>query len=263
MILHTFNNQGFTNNLNVFKELGVLDKIKQKIYENTKDNLEDHETNLSLDQKLKLKFKKKVSIKYINDLRRLIHYSDDFDKIINSEEVKEKFRLIFKKPILFKVNIFRALLPTDDDASFPYHQDEATWFLFKDNFYQNKLMGTMWLSINGANKSNSIELLKGSHKYLKLFNHQKINEKGYFGGVMSKKILENHECYQVETQTGEAIIFHNLTFHRTINNKNQNNKMLPRYSIDIRYYEKDAILKYDINYIFKLKKFISRLNTIK
>ena len=82
MILHTFNNQGFINNLNVFKELDVLDKIKQKIYEYTKNNLEDHETNLSLDQKLKLKFKKKVSIKYINDLRRLIHYSDDFDKII-------------------------------------------------------------------------------------------------------------------------------------------------------------------------------------
>jgi len=38
MILHTFNNQGFTNNLNVFKELNVLDKIKQKIYEYTKDN---------------------------------------------------------------------------------------------------------------------------------------------------------------------------------------------------------------------------------
>tara|TARA_B110000467_G_scaffold158430_2_gene174593 strand:- start:224 stop:454 length:231 start_codon:yes stop_codon:yes gene_type:complete len=63
MILHTFNNQGFINNLNVFKELDVLDKIKQKIYEYTKNNLEDHETNLSLDQKLKLKFKKKVSIK--------------------------------------------------------------------------------------------------------------------------------------------------------------------------------------------------------
>ncbi len=262
-IINSFNNQGFTHNFRVFKNPNALDKIKQTIYDFTKNDLEDHEINLSLDQKLKIKFKKKVSLKYIDDLRRLINYSDEFNKIINDDDIKEKFGLIFKKPVLFKVNIFRSLLPTDEDVIYPYHQDESTWFLFKDNFYRNKLTGTMWLSINGANKLNSIELLKGSNKHQKLFNHKYVNNKGYFGGVLSKRFLDNHDCHQVETQPGEAIIFHNLTFHRTISNKNQHNEMVPRYSFDIRYFDKDEILKYKVDYIFKLKEFASKLNIIK
>jgi hypothetical protein len=259
--LELFNEQGFTNTFKVFKKTDVLNKIKQMIYDYTKNDLECHDANLDLDKKLTLKFKNKVSQDYARGLRLLITNSDEYNKIINHIDVKEKFKLIFKEPILYKINGFRWLLPTEENASLPFHQDECTWYLFKDKYYQNKLIGTMWLSINGSNKLNSIELIKKSNKELKLFDHKFIKNTGYFGGTVKKNIFNDNQKYQIETAPGEAIIFHNLTFHRTINDKNRD-KMVPRYSIDLRYYDKDQFLNYRVDYIFKLKKLLSRFNII-
>jgi hypothetical protein len=257
-----FYEQGFTNTFKVFKEPSVLNKIKQMIYDYTKNDLENHDVNLDLDKKLTLKFKKQVSQDYATGLRRFITNSDEYNNIINHLDVKEKFKLIFKEPILYKINGFRWLLPTEENISLPFHQDECTWYLFKDNYYQNKLIGTMWLSINGSNKLNSIELIKKNQiKDLKLFDHKFIKNTGYFGGSVKKNILKNNQNHSIETAPGEAIIFHNLTFHRTINDKNRD-KMIPRYSIDLRYYDKNEFLNYSVDYIFKLKKLASKFNII-
>jgi hypothetical protein len=49
----------------------------------------------------------------------------------------------------------------------------------------------MWLSINGSNKLNSIELIKKNQiKELKLFDHKFIKNTGYFGGSVKKNILK-------------------------------------------------------------------------
>ena len=148
--LNLYNQEGFSNTFQVFNQPDVLSNIKKMIYDYTKNELESHDSNLSIDNKLKLRFKNKVNLEYQKKLRRYINYSEEFDKIINNEEISKKFSLIFKNPVLLNINNFRVHIPTEDSPVFPYHQDQATWFLFKEKVYQDKPIGTMWLSINGA-----------------------------------------------------------------------------------------------------------------
>ena len=260
--LNLYNQEGFSNTFQVFNQPDVLSNIKKMIYDYTKNELESHDSNLSIDNKLKLRFKNKVNLEYQKKLRRYINYSEEFDKIINNEEIKKKFSLIFKNPVLLNINNFRVHIPTEGSPVFPYHQDQATWFLFKEKVYQDKPIGTMWLSINGADESNSIEIIKRPNDKLKLFDHKHIVGKGYFGANLSKKFLDNHKTYRVNTQPGEALIFNNFTIHRTVKSENNNNMMVPRYSIDLRYYDEDKLLTYDVDYRFKIKKILRKIKII-
>ena len=53
----------------------------------------------------------------------------------------------------------------------------------------------------------------------------------------------------------EAVIFHPLTLHRSVVDSGDKINLYPRYSIDIRYYEKDIKLNYKTSLLFKLKKY--------
>jgi hypothetical protein len=258
-LLTSFRNKGFTDVFDTeLSNSGKLDELKTVIYNLTKEKLIDHDSNISLNEKLQVPFKEEVSVDFLNRLHREINIHPDFQKIIDSEEVQEKFKLIFNNPVKYKFCVFRAKIPLNISKVYPWHQDEGSWYLFKDKDLKNKLMGIMWLSINGSDVSNSINLLEKSHLSLKLFRHSFVKGIGYFKARISAS-LSKLPVYRVHTKPGEAIIFHNLTFHKTSNDSSAS-KMVPRYSIDIRYYEKDEFLNYKVDFFYKVEGFLRLFN---
>lgn len=258
-LLSSFKSEGFTEVFDTgLNDNGKLDELKLLLYDLTKDNLIDHDPNINLDLKLKIPFKEEVSEDFLNKLTRTINNHSVFQKIIDSQEVQDKFKLIFNNPKKYKICVFRALLPLNIPKIYPWHQDEGTWYLFKDKYFKNKLMGIMWLSINGSEKTNSINLLGKSHIPPKLFRHSFLKGLGYFNAKINKS-LNKSLVSVVQTKPGEALIFHNLILHKTSNEINRN-KMIPRYSIDIRYYEKDKFLNYKVNLLYKIESVLRKFN---
>ena len=116
---------------------------------------------------------------------------------------------------------------------------------------------TLWLSINGANESESIQLLEGSHK-LKLFEHKFVEGQGFFSLKNNNFINENF-IKTIKTLPSQGILFKSLTVHRSVENKTIN--MRPRYSADIRYYDDvpNVKKKIKIDGYFKLKRILRNL----
>ena len=100
-------------------------------------------------------------------------------------EILDKFKFIFKMPKRFNISFFRARFPDQERAIYDWHQDEGTWFMSNDKKNLNKFTATLWFSINGANKQDSIQLLKNSHKNI-LYNHTFIKGQGYFSAKLKK-----------------------------------------------------------------------------
>ena len=253
----SFFNLGFTEVFDTqLNNNGKLDKIKSHIYDLTKEYLVDHDSNIDLDLKLKIPFKISVDQKFLDKFLREINGDSQMNTIVTSDEVKDKFKLIFDNPIKYQICVFRALLPLNIPKSYPWHQDEGSWYLFNDEYFRNKLMGIMWLSINGSNKSNSINLLEKSHSSKRLYRHSFKKGLGYFNANIGKS-LNQFSINQVETKPGEALIFHNLTLHKT-SDQLDSNKMIPRYSIDIRYFDEDKILNYNVDLLYKMEKILRK-----
>jgi len=254
MISDKFYNEGY---LEVFKiESGnALLELQKKIYSLTKDKLIDHDLNESIDTKLRLPFKEIPEKKFWSFFMNEINSSQELDNLIESKPIYEAFKKVFNEPCRFDISAFRARLPDQKRVIYDWHQDEGTWFLSKKKL-NNKLSATLWFSINGSNYNNSIHILKKSHKK-KLLNHKYVDGQGYFSADLKEQINEN-DIYKVKTEPSEAVLFHPLTLHRSVSEVNVIN-MQPRYSVDIRFFEKKGNLKYKTNLIFKIKKFFKSL----
>ena len=250
MIKEDFYNNGHSKVFKIQVGKGFLD-VQRKLYKITKDYLVDHDDNISLNQKLSLKFKDIPSDKFWSNLMNEMNNSFELNSLINSNEIFEAFKLIFKNPRKFEICTFRARLPNQKRVVYDWHQDEGTWFLSKKKL-NNKLSATLWYSINGADEKNSIEILSKSHTD-KLYDHKFINGQGYFS-ANTKKVLKK-EIFKISTNPSEGVLFHPLALHRSVNPSKTVN-MKPRYSIDIRFFENDVKLKYKTSLIFKFKKFL-------
>ena len=144
-------------------------------------------------------------------VNEFINNSEELKKIINSQSISNTFQVVFKNPKPFKISTFRARFPEQKRVFYNWHQDEGTWYLSKNKDVQNKLPATLWLSLNGANKDDSIQLIKFSHKK-KLFNHQYVIGQGFFN-IKKKNFINEQDIFTVETNPSECIIFHPLTVH--------------------------------------------------
>ena len=180
-----------------------------------------------------------------------INSSEELENLVSSKEISNA-QNNFQNPVRFDICTFRARLPGQKRVVYHWHQDEGTWHVSKKNL-QNKLTATLWFSINGANKNNSIQLVKYSHKK-KLYNHTFVNGQGYFNAKINSE-PDKDLIYTVNTDISEAVIFHPLTLHRSVVDSDDRIDLYPRYSIDIRYYEKDIKLNYKTSLLFKLKKY--------
>jgi len=252
MNYETFENDGFIKEFKI--ELGeILKNLQNKIYLLTKDRIVDHEKNTPLEEKIILPFKEVPEKQFWSFLMNEINKSDELEKLVSSQEIIKVFKKIFKDPIRFDISTFRARLPGQKRVLYNWHQDEGTWFVSNKKNLQNKLTATLWFSINGSNKNNSIQLVKHSHKK-QLYNHSYIHGQGYFNAQINDE--PNKELiYTVNTRASEAVIFHPLTLHRSVNDRSNEINLYPRYSIDIRYYEKEKKLDYKTSLLFKLKKY--------
>ena len=255
----SFFEKGITETFNTgLLENNKLVDLQNIIYRYTKDQLIDHDDSLRIDEKLQIPFKQPVDYVFYDNFLEKINQEDEIKKIINSEEIKDKFKIIFDNPEKFKICQFRCKMPMKEKKNFPWHQDEGTWYLFNDKYYRNKLIGILWLSVNGSNNSNSIEIIQKSHSFKKLLKHNFKKNMGYFGVDLKEK-FKNLPIKKVETKTGQAVIFHNLTLHRTSDIEHEIN-MIPRYSIDIRFYDKGKFLDYNVDFIYKLEKILRNFN---
>ena len=100
----SFFNLGFTEVFDTkLNNNGKLDKIKSHIYDLTKEYLVDHDSNIDLDLKLKIPFKTSVDEKFLDKFLREINSDSQMNTIVTSDEVKDKFKLIFNKPIKYKI----------------------------------------------------------------------------------------------------------------------------------------------------------------
>lgn len=251
----SFLEKGFTK---IFKlELGQdLIDIQKKIYNSTKELIIDHDDNLTTIEKLQLPFKKKPEKEKWSELMNEINSSKEFKKLINSEEIIKKFRLVYSNPKIFEICAFRARFPEQGRVLYDWHQDEGTWYLSKNKTHQDKYPSTLWLSINGSSSIDSIQLVKYSHKKI-LHNHSYVEGQGFFSARIKKEKIKEEDIFTIETKPSEGLIFHPLSLHRSV--PFQANNLRPRYSIDIRYYEDGLKTKFNESYLFKLRKFCNRI----
>tara|TARA_A100001015_G_scaffold321508_1_gene452637 strand:+ start:2952 stop:3722 length:771 start_codon:yes stop_codon:yes gene_type:complete len=254
MINKDFHNDGFLKEFSI--EIGdTLKKLQERIYFLTKEFLVDHQKDLPIEKKISLPFKEIPNKKFWSDIMNNINDSSEFHNLVSSPSIVKSFKKIFNKPLKFDICTFRARIPNQSRVIYNWHQDEGTWYLSKNKNLQNKYSATLWFSVNGANKLNSIQLIKGSHKN-KLLNHKYVEGQGYFSADGFD--VKDCEIYTVNTKISEAVIFHPLLIHRSVINKHNKPDMYPRYSIDIRYYDENLKLNYNTSLNFKIKKFLEK-----
>jgi hypothetical protein len=233
----SINSRGYSDIIH-FNISETLSKLQQLIYNLTKDYIEDHNSNLDLAPKLQLSFKKTPNDKLWSEIMNTVNSSRELRDLINDPAIIEQYKKIFKKPKLFPISLFRARFPEQKKVIYNWHQDEGTWMMSKDKNILKKYPVTLWLSVNGSDASNSIHLVKNSHKN-KLLNHAQVEGQGYFNADIIESKINPEDIFTVQTKPSEGIFFNSLTLHKSVNNSIKTLK--PRYSIDIRYYEGSLI----------------------
>tara|TARA_Y100000590_G_scaffold446595_1_gene580532 strand:+ start:33 stop:797 length:765 start_codon:yes stop_codon:yes gene_type:complete len=249
-----FANRGFTKIIPIQFE-DELKNLQIKIYDLTKNLLENHDENLDIQDKLKLKFKRKPSNDDWSRLMGEINKSNELKELINCKPVEDAFKIIFDNPKPFEISTFRARFPEQKRVLYNWHQDEGTWYLSKKKEHLNKFPATLWLSLNGANKDESIQLVKYSHKK-KLLNHNFVSGQGFFN-IDKKNEIDENDIFTVETKASEGVLFHPLTIHRSVPATKINFK--PRYTIDIRYYDENFEKKFKVDWKFSVKRILKKI----
>ena len=112
---------------------------------------------------------------------------------------------------------------------------------------------TLWLSLNGADASNSIEMIPGSHRGW-LEDHYFTDGQGYFRAELPHE-FRHATPFVVEAEAGQGVWFHPLTFHRSVPMRTDR----PRYSIDVRYYPTAVTPeRYRVRLRFRAKRLVAR-----
>ena len=252
-VKYEYENLGVTNilTINSPKEIKSLQNF---IYKQTKHLLIKHSLNLSIERKLMVPFKNIPPQYEWSNLMNKVNSSKELDNLIKSTGIQNVFKKIFNnKPKLFFISKFRANFPSHQRSTYDWHQDHGSWYMSKEINIKDIMPATMWFSVNGANKNNSIEVVKKSHKN-GLLNHENVDGQGYFK-IKNKFVLDKKNIIVIKCKPSQCIIFDPLTLHRSISLKN----LKPRYSVDIRYYDEFKKGNFGIDFFFKLKKILKKI----
>lgn len=253
-----YEHEGCTPILNVVDE-ATLAPLQQLIYSKISHLLSEHSSDMPLVERLRLPFKAKTSAEDFSHFMRAIDGSQEVLDIIYHPSVRAAFELIFDSDQVepFPISRFRAQFPSLSKSTYSWHQDEGTWYAVPVTTLAYKMPATLWLSINGADKTNSIEILPGSH-HSKLENHYQVQGQGFFNADVPAH-LRSVPTRIIETRPGQGVAFHPLTFHRSVVSEVDR----PRFSIDIRYYKKVAQpAEYKVDWRFKMKRLYSSAKTV-
>ena len=221
--------------------------LQRLIYKLTKKYLVKHSSSLSINKLLKLPFKKGIPSGDWGKLCDSVNFSEEFKEFSNSVEIKNTFRTVLrcKNPVRDPVCRFRAKIPGPNLSNIGWHQDMGVVYGHRNLKLSQRLPIAIWISLNGASKADSIELLTKSHLG-KLKIHKEVEGLGNFSANFKKEI-NNYKKIKIEAKSGGGVAFHPLTIHRTI----PGNSNIPRYSIDIRYYDPNVVPSFKVDLEFK------------
>lgn len=227
----------------VLRDIGVaaeLEPLQQLIYDITAPLIEPHDTALPLAVRLRLPFARIPSDAEWSHLMRTVNESNEFKNVVDAEGVRSTFAsMLGVEPRRFPICVFRAQVPKQRRAVYRWHQDEGTWYAVPVATLAYKMPGTLWLSINGADTTNSIELIPRSHRCgLRL--HRMVEGQGLFDADPPADLPEP---VAMSTNPGDAVLFSALTFHRSI----VAGSLAPRYSADLRYYDPTTRGEYQVD----------------
>ena len=145
---------------------------------------------------------------------KTINKSEELQQVIQCEDVKHAFEIIYQSElVLFPISLFRAQFPSNTRSVYGWHQDLGTWWLAENKDIADSSPYTMWLSLNGATRENSLEFAGGRYMY-KLEYHRYVKGQGYF--AMDNPPAEEHaDQFIPDVLPGQAVIFHPLLPHRS------------------------------------------------
>lgn len=227
----------------VLRDIGVsaeLEPLQQLIYDITAPLIEPHDASLPLAVRLRLPFARVPTDAEWSHLMRTVNESAEFKHMVEAPGVRQTFAaMLGVEPRRFPICVFRAQVPQQRRAVYRWHQDEGTWYAVPVATLAYKMPGTLWLSINGADTTNSIELIPRSHRCgLRL--HRMVEGQGLFDADPPSDLPEP---VAMSTSPGDGVLFNALTFHRSI----VAGSLTPRYSADLRYYDPTARGEYEVD----------------
>ena len=121
----------------------------------------------------------------------------------------------------------RPKLPGQQLTVVPWHQDSG----YFGTVSENSLIPTAWIPLVPVNESNGcLQVVAGSHR-LGVVAHHTEEREGRFLEVMDE-FIEDSRIVTCPMELGDALVFHNLTLHRSLPHTTSE---IIRWAIDIRY----------------------------
>lgn len=121
----------------------------------------------------------------------------------------------------------RPKLPGQQLTVVPWHQDSG----YFGKVSEESLIPTAWIPLVPVDETNGcLQVVAGSHK-LGVVNHHTENREGKFLEVLDE-LVDDDRIVTCPMEMGDALVFHNLTLHRSIPHTTS---QIIRWAIDIRY----------------------------
>lgn len=231
-----------------------LEPLQHRIYELTEPYLDHSDADTDTEDKLSLPFAEVPPSDLWSRVMQTVNASEELSSVINSPSVRQTFAGLLETNVsLFPISFFRAQFYQTTRSVYRWHQDIGTWYLSKDPAIADAFPHTMWLSVNGATRENSLEFADGMHN-LPLADHVNVEGQGRFHMSRSAPV-DRAPTFTPETSPGEAVVFHPLLPHRSVAGKS----LRPRYSVDIRYHDPERRFSGPVSLRFRLRRQLSSL----
>ena len=121
----------------------------------------------------------------------------------------------------------RPKLPGQQLTVVPWHQDSG----YFGTVSETSLIPTAWIPLVPVDETNGcLQVVAGSHR-LGVVNHHTEEREGKFLEVIDE-LIENSRVVTCPMELGDALVFHNLTLHRSLPHTTSE---IVRWAIDIRY----------------------------
>ena len=121
----------------------------------------------------------------------------------------------------------RPKLPGQQLTVVPWHQDSG----YFGTVSETSLIPTAWIPLVPVDETNGcLQVVAGSHR-LGVVDHRTEEREGKFLEVMDE-LIEDSRIVTCPMEVGDALVFHNLTLHRSLPHTTSE---IVRWAIDIRY----------------------------
>ena len=125
----------------------------------------------------------------------------------------------------------RPKLPNQQLTVVPWHQDSGYFGAQSES----ALIPAAWIPLVPVDETNGcLQVVAGSHK-IGLLNHHTEDREGQFLEILDS-LIDESQIITCPMEMGDALLFHNLTLHRSTVHTTSN---MIRWAIDIRYVRDD------------------------